>query len=135
MSENATLGKLTPRQLSPRQRRALESLLVTGDVTAAAAAAGVTRQTVHRWLALDVFKAALREGEAAKLEALSRSLVRLGDKATQALEGALDDAQPAAAGLRVRSADIVLGRLLQLKELVDLEARVSALEGEARLEL
>jgi len=122
MTQNATLGKLTPRQ-----RRALESLLVTGDVTAAAASASVTRQTVHRWLALDVFKAALREGEAAKLESLSRALVRLGDKATQALEGALDDAA-AQPGAKVRAADVVLGRLLQLRELVSLEQRVSDLE-------
>ena len=122
MIGNATLGKLTPRQ-----RRALESLLVTGDVTAAAAAASVTRQTVHRWLAQDAFKAALREGEAAKLEALSRSLVRLGDKAAQALEGALDD-QAAQPGAKVRAADVVLGRLLQLRELVSLEQRVSDLE-------
>ncbi|MBM3187536.1 MAG: hypothetical protein FJZ90_02315 [Chloroflexi bacterium] len=105
----------------------MESLLTTGDVTEAAAAAGVVRQTVHRWLDQDAFKAALREGEAAKLEALSRSLVRLGDKATQALEGTLDDVA-APAGVKVRTADIVLARLLQLKELVNLEQRVAALE-------
>jgi len=124
MVENATLGKLTPRQ-----RRAVESLLATGDVTEAAAAAGVVRQTVHRWLDQDAFKAALREGEAAKLEALSRSLVRLGNKAAGALEAALDD-QTAQPGAKVRAADVVLARLLQLKELTDLEERLTYLEEE-----
>ena len=34
--------------------------------------------------------------------------------------------------VRVRAADIVLARLLQLRELVDLDARVAALEARAR---
>jgi len=122
MVENATLGKLTPRQ-----RLALESLLVTGDVSEAAAAAGVRRQSVHRWLKEAPFKAALAEAEQEKLQALSRALMRLGDRATAAL-GQVFDSQAAQPGAKVRAADVVLARLLQLKELTDLEERLTDLE-------
>lgn len=113
--------------LTPRQRKALEVLLVTGDVTQAASAARVSRQTVHNWLKQAEFSAALEEGERAALAGISRALVRLGEQATQTLENAMTtpEIHPST---RVRAADIVLARLLQLRELVILEERVSKLE-------
>jgi len=124
MGDNATLAALTPRQ-----RRALESLLTSGDVTAAAIVAGVARQTVHKWLQQPAFKAALEQAESEKLHDLQSALVRLGDKAVTTLGAELDGDSPMAAGARVRAADIVLGRLLQLRELVTLEERIAALEA------
>jgi len=122
MADNATL-----RELTPRQRRALESLLASGDVTQAAQSANVARQTVHKWLQQPAFKTALDLAEADKLHSLQSALVRLGDKATATL-GAVLDSAAASDGAKVRAADIVLGRLLQLRELVELEARIAALE-------
>lgn len=124
MAENATLQALTPRQ-----RRALESLLASGDVTEAARAANVARQTVHKWLQRPAFRAALDKAEADKLHGLQSALVRLGDKATSALGAELDGDSPMAAGARVRAADIVLSHLLKMRELVTLEDRIAALEA------
>lgn len=59
---------------------------------------------------------------------LSRELVRLGTQAVTTLEGAMTDAE-AAASTKVRAADVVLARLLQLRELVSIESRLSALES------
>jgi hypothetical protein len=123
MSENRTLGK----KPTPRQRKAIEALLTTGDKSAAARAAQVRRSTIYRWLRQPHFQAALAEAEAEALVSLSRTLVRLGDKAGRTLESAMDDPD-AALSHRIRAADIVLSRLLQLRELVDLEARVCELE-------
>ncbi len=122
MSQN-----LTPGNLSPKQRKAVEALLTTGEVAAAAQASGVSRDTLYRWLKQPPFREAVREAEARALDDLSRLLVRLGRTATATLARAMSD--PAAPWpSRVRAADAALGRLLQLRELATLEARVAELE-------
>jgi hypothetical protein len=88
----------------------------------------VARQTVHKWRKQPAFSAAMQAAEADKLRELQRSLVRLGDKATATLGAAMDNPSSMAEGARVRAADIVLGRLLQLRELVELEDGIAALE-------
>jgi phage terminase small subunit len=127
MRQTATLQGLTPKQ-----RKAIEALLTTGEVTAAAQAVGVSRATLHRWLGEPVFLAAVRAAEARALDDLSRLLVRLARSAVTTLAKAMSDpATPPAT--RVRAADATLGRLLQLRELATLEARVAALEEAAGL--
>ena len=117
----------TPGTLSPKQRRAVEALLSTGEVAAAAREAGVNRASLHRWLKEPLFLQAVREAEAAALDELSRLLVRLGRTAAATLAKAMSDpATPWAT--RVRAADASLSRLLQLRELAVLDARVTELE-------
>ena len=123
----------TPGGLSPKQVKAVEALLTTGEVAAAAQAAGVSRATLHRWLQEPAFLAAVRDAEARALDELSRLLVRLGRTAAATLAKAMSD--PAAPyPTRVRAADATLGRLLQLRELATLEARVAELEQAAGIE-
>jgi len=118
---------VTDPPLSPKQRKAIEALLITGEVSAAATEAGVSRVTLYRWLRQPVFTAAVRAAEARALDELSRLLVRLGRSAATTLATAMNDpATPAAT--RVRAADVVLARLLQLRELATLDARVTELE-------
>ena len=122
----------TDSSLGPKQRKAVEALLTTGDARSAAQAAGVSRDTLYRWLKQPAFLAAVREAEARALDELSRVLVRLGSTAAATLERAM--AEPSAPwATRVRAADASLGRLLQLRELATLEARVAALEEAAGL--
>ncbi len=126
MSANQTL-LTSPSTLTPRQRRAVEALLTTGEVAAAAREVGITRDTLYRWLKQPIFLGAVREAEAKALDELSRLLVRLSRTAVGTLAKAMSDpATPAAT--RVRAADAVLGRLLQLRELASLEERVVELE-------
>jgi len=121
----------TPRQhLTAKQRKAVEALLTTGEVSAAAREAGIHRDTLHRWLKQPLFAQAVRQAEARALDDLSRLLVRLGRTAVATLAKAMSDpATPASS--RVRAADAALGRLLQLRELATLEARITALEDAA----
>ena len=123
----------TPGGLAPKQLRAVEALLTTGEVAAAAQAAGVSRATLHRWLAEPAFLGAVRAAEARALDDLSRLLVRLGRTATATLAKAMTEAVTPPA-TRVRAADAALGRLLQLRELATLEARVAELERAAGLD-
>lgn len=114
--------------LTLKQRKAITALMTQPDTAAAARAAGVSRDTLYRWLAEPAFQSALRKAEAAAIAAVSRSLVRLAERAAATLEGAMSD-EAATASVRVRAADAVLGRLLQVRELVDLETRVQELEA------
>ncbi len=128
MSSNATL----PDELTPKQRRAIEALMATGDISAAAREANVRRETIHRWMKEPTFSQAVRDAEAQAVDDLSRMLVRLGRTATSTLAKAMTDTSTAM-GVRVRAADIAISRLLQLRELATLEARVTELERSAAL--
>ena len=127
MRQNAT-----PGELSSKQRKAVEALLSTGEVTSAAQQLGINRATLYRWLGEPAFVEAVRAAEAQALDDLSRMLVRLGRTAAGTLAKAMSDATTPVA-TKVRAADATLGRLLQLRELATLEARITALEERAGL--
>lgn len=119
--------------LTPKQRKVIETLLTTGDKAKAAKAAGVARKTIYEWLRQPAFVAELRQAEAEALDALGRALVTLGNKATKTLQDAMTGKETAMT-VKVRAADITLGRLLQLRELANLESRVAELERRAKAE-
>jgi len=113
--------------LTPKQRKAIEALLTCGNVSSAALAAGVSRETIYRWAKKDCFLEALRAGSRQALDDLSRLLLALGETAIATLKIAMeDDSIPAAT--KVRAADVVFSRLLQFRELVSLEERIDKLE-------
>lgn len=114
--------------LRPKQRKALEALIISGEVTQAATAAGVSRETVYKWLKEPEFKAALSQAESEAIGNLSRALVMLGEQATETLRAAMSDNEAPAAS-KVRAADIVLDKLLKLRTLFSLEERITRLEA------
>jgi len=118
------------QNLTLKQRKAVSALLTEPDTTAAAKAAGVSRDSIYRWLAESAFQTALRDAEAGAIAAVSRALVRLAERAAATLDGAMTD-PAAASSTKVRAADVVLGRLLQLREGAVLEERVRELERHA----
>ena len=119
MSKNNTL--------SIKKQRAIETLATSGNVAEAARAANVSRKTLYRWLRQSDFTEALEVAAQESLANLSRELVRLGAQSVTTLEEAMTDTE-AAASTKVRAADVVLARLLQLRELVSIELRLAALE-------
>jgi hypothetical protein len=123
---NMMLEITTEKKLTPGQRKAIESLLTTGTVAAAALNANVNRGTIYRWMADEFFVHELRQAEREAVEGLSRALAGLGDLAASALRDALDSRQKIT--VRLRAAEIVTDRLLKIRELVDLEARLAELE-------
>ena len=119
-------------KVTPRQKKAIEALTKTGQVTQAAEAAGVARKTVYQWLHQEAFSRALDAATTEALAELSRQLVALGSLAVDTLRGVMTDTE-ATQSARVRAADILINRLLQLRQLVDLEERVSRLEAAANV--
>ncbi len=113
--------------LTGKQRAAIDALLTGCTVTEAAGRAGVSRKTLQRWMQEEGFRAALDGATAEALQELSRLLLTLTRDAAQAMRDALAGEQPIA--VRLRAADALIGRLLTVRELVDLEERVAALEA------
>lgn len=117
---------VTEKKLTPQQRKTIETLLTTGTIEAAAAAAGVSRNSIYKWFKDDLFVSELRQAESEAVAGLSRALVGLGEKATRALADALDSDKIT---IRLRASEIVIGNLLKIRELIDLESRLAALEA------
>lgn len=98
------------RTLDPNQVAVLEALLAGSTITDAAAAVGVSRTTVHRWLKDDyVFRAevnaarhALRQTSLARLDALC-------ERSIEVLKVALDQASDTRIALEVLKGCGILG--------------------------
>lgn len=114
--------------LSPKQRKAIESLLTSGTVADAARAAGVTRDTLYRWLKDATFAKALRVAEGLALEGLTRSLTMLGDKAVEALVAVFDD-EAAPHAIKLKAAPIVFNSHPTYLQTTALADRIAAIEA------
>ena len=119
--------------LTPKQMKAVEALMLTGETASAATAAKVTRNTLYRWMKQPDFQAAVRDAEAQAIDEVSRVLIRLSKSAVGTLAAAMAE-RDAPIGPRIRAADITLSRLLQVRELAVLEDRLTALEAAAGIE-
>jgi AcrR family transcriptional regulator len=88
---------------------AIEALVVGSTVTAAAAAAGVSRATVHRWLATDAeFIAAFNRERSDHLGHVRRQLRALADEAVVTIHRAMTTDRPVPMAVRLRAAFAVL---------------------------
>jgi len=121
-------GKVTDKKLTPQQWRAVETLMTTGNVSEAASAAGCSRKTVYAWMQQQDFAAALKDAERLALSELSRNLAGLAQLATDTLRQVLT-AGDVTTNAKLRAAETVIGNLLRVRELVDFEERLQALEG------
>lgn len=117
--------------LSPSQRRALSALLEERDMRSAAAAAGVGERTLHRWIREEQFSAALQQAQDELFSQVLRRLSHASSQALDALERALREGDTSQ---QVRAADIILGKLLKARELLELEPRLRALENRITVE-
>lgn len=113
--------------LTAKQKLAIETLVATGSTSETCRQVGVSRQTVYRWLAEHEFKAALGEASADHLQEITRGLESLGELAIEKIREVLED-QYSAAGVKLRAAQLVLENLLRLREMIDLEERITNLE-------
>ena len=121
MERSATNGTATAMrattgaELPDEQQAALTALLSGQTVTAAAAAVGVARTTLHRWLREDEAFAAAYNGRRAELrDAAHARLLGLADKALAALERALDEGDTRAAAAVLRGLGLLSGAPLAI---------------------
>lgn len=114
-------------ELTAPQRRMIAALMTARTIGDACKEAGIGRTTLARWQKEPAFRTALNLAGGEAMSELSRALQGLASKAITTLESAMDgtDTPPAA---KIRAADVVLGRLLQLRDQTELEERIAALE-------
>jgi hypothetical protein len=107
---DTTLQIATPEaDLSHRQSLAIEAIVGGATVTAAAEVAGVSRATLHRWLAADAaFVATLNVAKQEHLGQIRGELRALATDAVKTLKGMMEPSRPVGYGLKVRVALAVL---------------------------
>ena len=132
MAETGNNQKAPESQLSPKQRKALEALLVAPTITAAAEQAGCTERSIRNWLHDEGFKATFLEARRAIMDAAILDLQRAYSQAAKVLISLLSDENP---HVQLRAADLIMSRADKWIETEDLEARISALEQQAALNI
>jgi hypothetical protein len=115
-------------KVTASQHRAIAALLSTKSVIEAASTAGVGERTLRRWLTQYHFVTALRQAEGAMLDAATRRLLAMQDDALDTLLGLIEDLE-ADDNTRLRAALGILGHVLRLRKVRDIEDRLSALEA------
>ena len=111
--------------LTPSKQKAVLALVEYGSVSRAAAECKLSRQTLYRWLKEPLFASALKEASSEQVSELSRRLTAITLKAVDRLERLLDSDSEQQRRL---AADSVLTHALRLRELVELEERITNLE-------
>lgn len=116
--------------VSTKQKRFLSALMIAPTITAAAKMAGVGERTAHTWLADPLFRAALTSAEREALTSASRQLTAALTSAVDKLQSLITD-QDAGATVNLRAAVAVVEQVLKLREILDFEERLTALEAKA----
>lgn len=113
--------------LTPREARAIEALLAGAGLDGAAAAAGVGLRTFRRWRARETFRRALSAASAAAIEDAATALAGANSVAVQVLRDVASDVE-APEAVRVAAARAILEATLRMREAVEIEHRLAALE-------
>jgi transposase-like protein len=86
--------------VTPKQRRAIEALVIGSSIVAAAKAAGVSRQTVHTWMRQVGFAEALEAAEAEVRRTAVRRLTATLEKSVTTIIRLVETAEDEAVQLR-----------------------------------
>ena len=121
-----TAGIMTGKNLTPKQHKALKGLLDTGRITEAATAANVSERTLYRWLTMPEFRTALVAAEGDAIDGSVRRLVSLSSQAADTLETVMQAAE--SDHVRLQAARAVFEYLVKLRDLRNVETRISELE-------
>ena len=115
--------------ISRKQDTAIGALLSQPTISAAAESVGIGEATLRRWLKDAGFLTAYRGARRDTLEHCVALLQKAGSDAVEAMQQSL---QATSEGVRLRAACAILDYSMKGAELLDLEARIAALEGTAK---
>ena len=112
--------------LTQKQSKAIAALLESPTMADAADTAGCARSTLYKWLQEDDFLSALRVAQVQALTAVNARYAALLQKSLDALAEELGSENPR---VRLRAAAIILQNACRIREGIELEERISKLEG------
>lgn|SRR5262245_42482768 len=115
-------------KLSRFQERAIAALMTYGTVERAAKRIGVTKKTLLRWMGREPFKAAYKAARGRVLEDITTFLTSAGKPAVRTLKHNLKSSVGTPATQNA-AAVALLDRVFKATELLELEARIAALEA------
>ena len=118
-------------KLSRKQELALAALLTCSAITDAAKQCGIGEVTLHRWLKDATFQAAYRDARRAVVQHAITQVQQATGEAVETLRRVMQDPE-APASAKVSAAKNILDTAVKAVELEDLEARITALEQQAR---
>lgn len=114
------------------QLKALHALLEQTTVRRASVACQCSERQLFRYLEQPGFRAELARLEGQILGDSVRRLTVLSSQAVDVLEDVMYSPSQEGAGLKLRAAGLILDNVLKLRELLDLEERVSRLEEQVK---
>ena len=117
-----------PQNLTPKQRATIAALLSQPTLSAAAKQVGVSRDAVYRWLKEPDFAAALVAAESEHLQSVQRGMLAASERALVVLGNLLVSESES---IRLRAALGILEQVIRLRQLIDFDARLTALEQAA----
>lgn len=112
--------------LSPKQQKAIASMMVCSTIAEAAKHSGIGERTLYRWLKESAFADGLKEAQAEALASAVRMLTSNMGAAAGVIRDTMTDGTPA---LKLRAALGLIGVLPGLREQVSFEERLAALEA------
>jgi len=121
------LHENTKKVITLKQKKAIAALLAERTTRDAAKAAGVSEKTLYQWMAEPTFRAALREAEMAMLDEVTRRLTAGTALAVDTLRQLTQAGEHESTRLRAAMAWLEL--VIKYKDVLDIEARISALES------
>ena len=122
-----------PHELSPVQAAAIDALVTSRTLKEAAETAGVTRQTLYTWMQSDpAFRAAYRSVREAAFANVGHGLLALGDRAVEAYSEILRAPNMPGSYTLAKTADSILSQMFKLRELMDVDERLAAIEDRLR---
>ncbi len=114
-------------ELTAPQQRAIAALIASKSTVEAAKIAGVGERTLRRWLTEPTFKAALAIAEQEIIGSATRRLLGYMETAIYVVANLMAD-RNVSAGIRLRAAGTILDYSLRLREMLNIEERLAALE-------
>lgn len=102
--------------VTPKQRRAIEALVIGSSIVAASKAAGVTRQTVHTWMRQANFAEALEAAEAEVRRTAVRRLTAGLERSVTTIMRLVETAEDEAVQLRAAQTVFTM-----LRDLLDID--------------
>jgi hypothetical protein len=121
-----TEKKQDSERLTPKQERALASLIACPTIRAAAEDAGVNEGTLYGWLKDPRFK---NRYDDLRRQAVDSALTALQHACSAAVQALRDNLHCDTPAVRNRAAEIILSHTIKARELEELEQRIAALEA------
>lgn len=113
--------KATEFTLTRKHEQAIAALLQATTIEAAAAQAGISRRTLHRWLGQPSFKTRYRAARLEVVDVAVRELQRASGEAVETLRRNLKCGEP---GVEVRAAVAVLDQAMKGLQLFEVEKTI-----------